>query len=76
MNPVKIVSGGSAGGIGALIAVYVSGRLGWHLTADDGAVIAASAVAVAAFVAHNGLVGIVRLIWRGEKQSPPAPPVA
>jgi hypothetical protein len=73
MNPVKIVAGGSAGSVGALVAVYVAGRFGLHLTADDGTVIAVAATAVAAFVAHNGLVGIARMVWSGDKQ-PPSPP--
>lgn len=67
MNPVKIVAGGSAGSILALIAVYVAGRFGVRLTADDGAVAASAATAGCAFVAHNGVVGIARMVWQGDK---------
>ena len=77
MDATKIVAGGSTGGIGGVLLVYLGQRLGWNLTATDGASIAAGLAAVVAFVAHNGLVGIARMVWRGTTQpagTPPPPP--
>lgn len=75
MNGTKIVSGGSAGGALAAAIVYVLGRFHVTLTAEDGALAALALVAGAAFVAHNGISGVGRIIWRGQ-QTPPAPPAA
>lgn len=75
MDGTKLAIGGSTGSVGGLLAVYIGQRLHWHLTPDDGAVIVAVASAAAAFIAHNGLVGIARMVWRGQK-TPPAPPVS
>jgi hypothetical protein len=76
MNATKLAAGGSAGGAIAAAIVYLLGRLHVNLTAEDGAVGATALIAVAAFVAHNGLVGAARLVWRGSKADPPAPPAA
>lgn len=65
MDGTKIVSGGAAGaGIGP-VAVYAANRLGAHLNSEDGALIGVAAVAVVAFIAHNGVRGVGRLVWRG-----------
>lgn len=73
MNPNKIVAGGSAGGGIGLLVAYVGSRLGWNLTAEDGAAIAVSATAVVAFIAHNGVTGIARIVWKGSgNQASPA----
>lgn len=73
MDAGKIVSGGSAGmGLGAA-AVYVAGRLGAHLTSEDGALIASGAVALVAFIVHNGIRGCVRIFWRGQGNQTAAP---
>lgn len=69
INSTRIVSGGGSGGGLAVLAVYVAGRFGAHLTAEDGAAIATAAMAVGAFVAHNGLVGLARIVWHGEPVS-------
>lgn len=74
MDATKIVSGGSAGiGLGAA-AVYVAGRFGAHLTSEDGALIASGAVALLAFIVHNGLRGCARIFWRGQGNTPEAAP--
>jgi len=74
MNASKIVSGGTAGaGIGPA-AVYVANRLGAHLNSEDGALIGVAAVAAGAFVVHNGIRGVWRLIWHGSGATPDAPP--
>lgn len=71
MDPVKI--GGGSGGVAGLLAVYISGRFGWHLTATDGAAILAASVALIASLVHNGgLVGVARLLFRGLVKSTPA----
>ena len=64
----KIVAGGGAGSVVALVAVYVAGRFNVNLNADDGAVIATATTAVCAFLAHNGIVGLARILWRGDQQ--------
>lgn len=76
MNGSKIVGGGGAGaGLGAAL-VYAAGRLGGHLTSEDGALVATAAIAVCAFITHNGLRGALGIIWRGsgagEDPTPPA----
>lgn len=65
MNATKIVSGGSAGGALAAAVVYILGRFHITLTAEDGALAAAGLIAVGAFVAHNGIVGVWRLLLHG-----------
>lgn len=72
MDATKIVAGGSTGSLGGILAVYVGGRFGWHLTADDGAVITAAAAGVFAFIAHNGILGVGRILLRGDKTPPAA----
>jgi hypothetical protein len=73
MDATKIISGGAAGaGLGPA-AVYVAGRFGAHLTSEDGALIAASAMAVGAFIAHNGIRGVWRILWHGSGSTPAAP---
>ena len=74
MNATKIVSGGSAGGALAAAIVYVLGRFNIQLTAEDGALAAVALVAVAAFVAHNGIAGVFRIIWKGSNT--PSQPVS
>lgn len=74
MNATKIVGGGGAGGALGAAAVYIADRFGAHLTSEDGALIASAAIAVGAFVVHNGLRGCVRILWRGQGNEPaPAP---
>lgn len=69
MNGGKIAAGGTAGGgLGAAV-VYLLGRFNVDLNPEDGALIAMSLVAVCAFIAHNGIVGALRLIWRGSGQA-------
>jgi hypothetical protein len=71
MQGTKIVGGGGAGaGIGAAV-VYIAGRFGANLTPEDGAIIGMGAIAVAAFIAHNGIRGAFRVLWRGASTSPP-----
>jgi hypothetical protein len=65
MEATKIVGGGTAGGALGAAAVYVAGRFGAHLTSEDGALIATAAIAIAAFVAHNGIRGAFSTLWRG-----------
>lgn len=69
MNGTKIVGGGSAGAGLGTAAVYVAGRFGAHLSSEDGALIATGAIAVAAFIAHNGIRGAFRLVWRGSSST-------
>jgi len=81
MEATKIVGGGSAGGALGAAAVYLAGRLGGHLTPEDGALAASAAIGLGAFVVHNGLRGCVRILWRGSGSSaapadPAAPPAA
>lgn len=65
MNGGKIAAGGTAGGgLGAAL-VYVLGRFGVDLNAEDGALIAAGLIAVGAFLVHNGLVGAWHLLLHG-----------
>lgn len=74
MNGQRIVAGGSAAGLLAVIVVYLSGRIGGHLSQDDGAIIAATAIAFGAFFVHNGgLAGLWRLILHGQTSPPPPP---
>lgn len=73
MDSTKIIGGGASGmGLGAA-AVYIAGRFGAHLTPEDGALIASGAVALFAFLAHNGIRGAFRAVWRGSS-SEPSPP--
>jgi hypothetical protein len=73
MDAAKIVSGGAAGaGIGPA-AVYLASRFGAHLTSEDGALIAGTAIAVFAFLAHNGISGVWRLFLHGQGSQPSAP---
>lgn len=73
MDSSKIIGGGASGiGLGAA-AVYIAGRFGANLTSEDGALIASGAIAVAAFVAHNGIRGVGRILWRGSSSSSTAP---
>lgn len=65
MNGTKIVGGGTAGGALATTIVYLLGRFQISLTAEDGAIAALALTAVGAFIAHNGIVGAIRLLWRG-----------
>lgn len=77
MNGQKLAAGGSAGGALAALVVYVLGRFNIALTAEDGAVGASALIAASAFIAHNGILGAVRLIWRGtSEQAPEALPPA
>jgi len=70
------VGGGGAGaGLGAAV-VYAASRLGANLTSEDGALIAATAITVGAFVAHNGIRGCARLIWRGAESTASPTPTA
>lgn len=70
MNGGKIAAGGTAGGgLGAAI-VYLLGRFDVNLNPEDGALIAMALVAVCAFIAHNGIVGALRLIWHGSGPAP------
>ena len=71
MEATKIVGGGAAGGGLGAAAVYVAGRFGAHLTSEDGALIASALIAVAAFVAHNGVRGAFRVLWRGSSADAP-----
>lgn len=73
MDATKIVSGGAAGaGLGPA-AVYIAGRFGAHLNGEDGALIGTAAIAVGAFVVHNGIRGVARIFWRGQGNQPAAP---
>jgi hypothetical protein len=72
MEGNKIVGGGTAGGALGAAAVYIAGRFGAHLTSEDGAIIATGAIAVAAFVAHNGVRGAFSTMWRGSGNVPSA----
>jgi len=76
VNATPIVAGGSTGSLGGVLLVYLGQRLSWNLTPTDGAAIVAGLTAVVAFVAHNGLVGIWHMVWRGNPQPnvPQAPP--
>ena len=74
MDGTKIAAGGSAGGGLGAIAVYLAARFGAHLTSEDGALVALSVVAVAAFIAHNGIMGALRLLWRGSTTTPASAP--
>lgn len=80
MNATKIVSGGATGGgLGAAV-VYILGRFGITLTSEDGALIALGLVAAVAFIAHNGISGVGRILWHGSSAgdgpSPQPPPAA
>lgn len=71
MEGQRIVGGGGVGiGLGAA-AVYVANRFGAHLTSEDGVVIASTAIAVGAFIVHNGVRGAFRVIWRGSEPEAP-----
>lgn len=76
MDATRIVGGGAAGaGIGPA-AVYGANRLGAHLNSEDGALIGVAAIAVVAFVVHNGIRGVGRIFWHGLGTRPTAPPSA
>lgn len=73
MDATKLVSGGAAGaGIGPA-AVYVASRFGAHLNSEDGALIAGAAIAVFAFLAHNGISGVWRMFLHGQGAKADAP---
>lgn len=75
MNAPKIIGGGGAGaGIGAAV-VYIADRFGAHLNAEDGALITTGAIALCAFIVHNGLLGSLKLLLHGSA-SPTPPPAA
>ena len=65
--------GASVGATGSLslVIVWLAGNL-FHLavSAEDGVVMATIISAVALFIAHNGLVGIVRMFWWGSRRDP------
>lgn len=50
----------------AVIAIVVAGRVGLHLTADEGATAAGAVATLTAAVSHYGIIGILHRAWSGE----------
>ncbi len=67
----------SATGSLSLVIVWIAGNLfHWAVSAEDGVVMATIISAVALFVAHNGLAGIVRMfVWGSRKEAAQNPGV-
>jgi hypothetical protein len=59
----------AAGGSGLAVIVLLTARLAWHLelTAEQGAAIAGVLATAVLFVGHNGVRGIARILWRGDR---------
>lgn len=60
----KAVAGGTSGGVAGLLVVWLLGRFGIPLGAEEGAAIASASLSAGAVVAHYGLIGLARrLLW-------------
>jgi hypothetical protein len=66
---VRALLGGAGGATGGVFVVWLLGHVGVTLTAEDGGVIASGALAAGAYVAHHGVVGVARIVWRGDRQA-------
>lgn len=66
---MRALVGGAGGVSGGVFVVWLLGHLGVTLSAEDGGVIASAALAAGAFVAHNGIVGVAHIIWRGDRKT-------
>ena len=69
-DTIKKNPGASVGATGSLslVIVWLSGNLfHWAISAEDGVVLATIVSAVALFVAHNGLVGVGRMVLWGTR---------
>lgn len=64
---MKHPNAATAGGVSvaALAVVWIAGRLGVSLSAEDGALLAGAASAVALFIGRNGLRGAWNRIVNG-----------
>lgn len=66
---MRALLGGASGASGGVFVVWLLGHVGVTLSAEDGGVIASAALGVGAYVAHHGLVGVARIIWRGDRKA-------
>jgi hypothetical protein len=64
-HPNAAVGGSTA--TGALVVVWILGRVGVTLTAEEGAVIAGAASTLALLIGRNGVKGVVGMVWHGSK---------
>lgn len=69
MKSKTATAGGSGLGIGVLV-VWLLGHFGVAVSAEVGATIAYGVTAAALLVAHKGVVGLFRMIWRGADPTP------
>ena len=63
-NPNASV-GASGGSLGVAVVWAAGNVFHWSISAEQGALLATLITAVALFVGHNGLKGIVAIVWRG-----------
>jgi hypothetical protein len=54
-------------GIAVTIVVYLAGRFGVNLSAEDAAIVVTVASTVLAFIGSDGLVGAWRILMHGTK---------
>lgn len=62
-NPNAGVAVGST--FPALFVVWLAGHFGIDLSAEAGVVCGGALVAAVLFIGRRGLVGVVRIVWRG-----------
>lgn len=66
-------AGALAGALGVLVT-WLLGHYHVDLSAEDGAAISTGLAALVLYVGRDGIRGIFRTIWRGNKQTTPPPP--
>ena len=65
MDPTKTVLGVTGGGGLVATVGYFANRFGAHITNDDIAHAGAALAVVGALVAHYGIRGLAKAVWRG-----------
>lgn len=66
-HPNAAAAGGST--IPAVLIVWLAGYFGLDLSAEAGALVAGGIIATALFVGRRGIVGVARIVWRGNPPS-------
>lgn len=58
-----------ATGLGSLgvLLVWLSGNLGWSLNAEEASALSGSLTSLGLLIGRRGIVGIAKLVWRGER---------
>lgn len=63
-HPNATTAGGTGGA--GLVVVWLLGRAGITLSAEEGGAIAAGAATLALLIGRNGVKGLARAVWKGK----------